>query len=137
MAEINQRDSQFIQVPREIYSLSPAGRGMVIENFFEALAAASRDVVRQLEFSEIPAGDYTVTNTDFLLLLDATDGDINVTHLPAVGHGGHDYLFKRIDSTSNTVTVSSVDNIDGDGSFILYPFEVVRTYSDNATWWIV
>jgi hypothetical protein len=55
-------------------------------------------------------GNYTLTSTDRLVTFDCTSGNLTAT-LPALsGNTGKNYFIKKIDSSTNTLT------IDGDGS---------------------
>jgi hypothetical protein len=84
-------------------------------------------------------GNYTVLADDDILLIDATAGNITVTLPTAVGIKGKVYTTKRIDNSSNTVTIDGdgTETIDGSASYSLFYLEFVELGSDNANWWSV
>lgn len=69
--------------------------------------------------------DYTVTETDNTILVDATSGNVTITLRTAVG-SKQDYLIKRIDNSGNTVTVATTSSQTIDGS---------TTYTGLTTQW--
>ncbi|HAV42625.1 TPA: hypothetical protein DCX15_01220 [bacterium] len=62
---------------------------------------------------KIVTTNYTVTDEDHTILVDATAGPVTVTLLPVAGIEGREYVVKKIDASVNAVTVTSVSNIDG------------------------
>lgn len=64
-------------------------------------------------------GAYTVTSADYTLLGNATTASFTITLPAASTVSGKVFNFKKIDSSANTVTVSSASNIDGSASKIL------------------
>lgn len=76
----------------------------------------------------------TLTDLYETWLCDATSGDITAT-LPAVGSGRNAYAIKRIDSSSNTVTIAGT--IDGDTNFPLSKDEVLNVTRDGTVWRVV
>ncbi len=99
-----------------------------------ALGGASFDITRAI------TGNTTITVNDSnsLILVDASSGDVTVTLLLA-GTAGDRFRFtlKRTDNSANTVTVerSGSDTIDGeetDTGFVQYE---AREYHSNGTLW--
>lgn len=83
---------------------------------------------------------YTATNSDAVILCDASAAGITVTLPTAVGRLGRVYNIKKIDSSSFTVTV------DGDGSetiddgttaILTVQYESITIISDGTEWWIL
>jgi len=75
--------------------------------------------------------DYTVTVDDFLILCDCTDGDIAIT-MPDVGDVDRRiFVVKKIDSSSNTVTISG--DIDGETSIVLQDQYDYTMFQSNGT----
>ncbi len=82
----------------------------------------------------------TLLPTNQVLLVDATAGNFTITLPTAVGDKGRHYVFKRIDSTSNTVTIDGlgVEEIDSDLTVSIdLEDEVVQIVNDGANWWII
>lgn len=90
---------------------------------------ATRDVVESTD----------VLATDKTLFIDASGGNIVVTHINAPRQKGKDFYFERIDSSTNTVSVdgSGPDLIEDVASFPLYPGESLTTVSDGTDWRVV
>lgn len=83
--------------------------------------------------------DYTVLLNDNTILADASGDTVNIT-LGAADSSTirREYTFKKKDSSSNTVIITSASNIDGSTSYTLssqYKFVIVK--SDGSQWWIV
>lgn len=57
--------------------------------------------------------NYTTVSADGTILVNATSGNITITLLNPVGNSGKRFTVKKIDSSINTVTVSSSAGIDG------------------------
>lgn len=81
-----------------------------------------------------------LTASDCLVLVDATSGNVTIDLPPALGKNGFEVIIKKIDSTANTVTVepNGAETIEGAANKVLTTqYEVCRTASDGATWWLV
>jgi hypothetical protein len=83
---------------------------------------------------------YTITNSDTVVLVNATSGNVIVTLPAASGMTGYRFYVKRIDSSSNTVTIgrSGSDTIDGMTSFTLdIQYTAVGVISNGTSWYIL
>lgn len=81
--------------------------------------------------------NYTVLDEDFAILADATSGPITVT-LPAASVGKRQFIVKKIDNSSNKVTVASSSLIDGFASYDLkIKNSSILTFSNETTYYIV
>jgi len=85
-------------------------------------------------------GDYTVTVNDAFIPVDCTSGAVTVTLKPAAEAEGKRLTVKKIDSSSNALT------IDGDGSetidgsttaVITCQYDSICLFSTGAVWFIV
>lgn len=79
----------------------------------------------------------TLDNGDFLILADATAGPITVTLFKADGWGGKRYCIKKIDSSTNVVTVKPVsgETIDGKSSVeLIVEEQSIDVISDNENY---
>ncbi|AOR77223.1 hypothetical protein [Novosphingobium resinovorum] len=77
-----------------------------------------------------------VNATDYLILVDATAGNVTVT-MPAP-QNGRQLCVKRIDASANTVSIAAAANIDGAASKAITPqYASLTVMCDGATWWIV
>lgn len=71
-------------------------------------------------------------------LVDASGGAVTLTLPTALAHKGRCFSVKKIDGTSNGVTVMGSETIDnGASAIIATPYTCLTFMSDGATWWIV
>lgn len=86
------------------------------------------------------AVDYTATDNDYTILVDASGAARTIT-LPAVsGRVGTTYNIKKTDSSANTVTVdgNASETIDGATTKVLTTqYQSVTIQSDGSTWWVL
>jgi hypothetical protein len=87
--------------------------------------------------------DYTVLNTDYYILVNASSNNISIT-LPSLTGllSGSTYTFKRIDSSSNTVTIlpnsEKLTYVDGETSItIIKQYNSFTITTDSNNWFIV
>lgn len=83
-----------------------------------------------------------LTTSEQIALVDATSGAVTVTLPTAVGVSGRPYTVKKVDSSSNAVTVGTTSSQqfkpDDTTTFSLsLQGEVLDVYSDNANWQVV
>lgn len=94
----------------------------------------------QLITTSAKASNYTVTanDRDKVIVGDSTGGSRTFTLLSAITAGdGFKISFKKMDSSSNTITIQAngAETIDGDSTFILSsPYDYVGLYSDGTQW---
>ena len=84
--------------------------------------------------------NYTVVDTDYTILGNASGGNITITLIPASPALGKIYNIKKIDSSSNTVTVNGnlSETIDGGTTAILTTqYESITIQCDGGAWWII
>jgi len=84
--------------------------------------------------------NYAATATDQIILCDATAGAFTVTLPTAIGNNGQQYTFKKIDATTNGITIntSASQTIDGNASNVLSTQNAsVTLSSDGANWKII
>jgi hypothetical protein len=80
---------------------------------------------------------YSVSNTDSVLLANATSAAFTLTLPTAVGCAGREYRFKKIDSSANAVTIatSASQTIDGASTYSLpTQYAHVLVISDGSNW---
>lgn len=85
-------------------------------------------------------GNYTVQNTDNVLLADATGGAILFTLPTAASAVGQVFFFKKIDASLNAVTIQAngIELIDGLNTLVINSQYVAATLvSDGTSWWII
>lgn len=80
--------------------------------------------------------DYTVLPTDYVVLVDATAGDITVT-LPDASTLSKIFYVKRIDDTANIVTISSSQFIDDDTASLVAPYSTIGLIPDTTGYWLL
>jgi len=85
--------------------------------------------------------NYTCTQSDSVILADATSGVFTVTLPTAIGCTGRQYTIKKIDSAlTNLVTIATTSSqtIDGRTTYVLSQRDdAIVLVSDNANWRIV
>jgi hypothetical protein len=84
--------------------------------------------------------DYTVTASDYAILGDASSGAITITLPTAVGIAGRVYVVKKIDNSSNVVTVaaSGSETIDGATTYTLSSqWKYVTIISNGSNWLVI
>jgi len=80
---------------------------------------------------------YTLGAADSIVIADATSGAYTITLPTAVGIIGRQYMVKKIDSSSNAITVgtTSSQTIDGATTFALVArWQFVTVVSDGSNW---
>ncbi len=80
---------------------------------------------------------YTVTVNDFLVTGDSTSAAFTIT-LPAIAANKAIYVFKKVDATSNAITISGAATIDGASSVLLtVPNQWLMIQSNGTTWSVI
>lgn len=83
---------------------------------------------------------YTITSTDNVLLVDASGAARTMTLPAASASSGKLFTVKKIDSTTNAVTIARAgsDTIDGQTSYILTAqYQSVNVISNGTLWYLV
>lgn len=84
-------------------------------------------------------GNYAALLTDYMILANASAGPITITLPSAATTPGQTYEVKKIDSTSNTVTINTTSSQTIDGQLtqtIGYQNTEVNFTSDGLQWWM-
>ena len=82
----------------------------------------------------------TLSDAYYTVLCDATSGAIIVTLPSAAGILGRIYNIKKIDSSTNTITITTTNSQTIDGSttrLINIRYETITIQSDGANWYII
>lgn len=81
----------------------------------------------------------SATQNDYSIMADATTASLQVTLPNAIGITGRIYNIKKIDSTSNPVTIitSASQTIDGSGSVVLVTQNESVTVQSDGTNWVI
>lgn len=90
----------------------------------------------------LKTANYTATDNDYLLLVDATSGSVTITlptAVPPAGTGASKsrFIIKRTDSSGNTVTVATTSSqtIDGVATYTLgAQYDSATIDSDGTNW---
>lgn len=88
----------------------------------------------------VTAASDTLDATNKTVLCDCTSNAITINLPAAADWTGVEYSIKKIDSTSNTVTVdgSGSETIDGATTQdIIFQYDAMRITSDGTQWWIL
>lgn len=84
--------------------------------------------------------DYTVIDSDYTILVNATGGNITITLPSASSLQGSEFNIKKIDSSVNLVTVdgNGSETIDGSTTAIIETqYESITIQSDGSNWYII
>ena len=82
--------------------------------------------------------NYTALLTDGTILCNAASGSFTITLPTATGNLGKTFSVKKIDSSTNTVTISSASLIDGYSTqSIIIQYVNVTVQSDGTTWHVL
>lgn len=82
--------------------------------------------------------NYTATNDDDVILCDAAAGALTITLPSAVTSTKKTKTLKKIDSSTNTVTITGAHTIDGASSVVLgYQFHTLVITTDGSNWIIL
>lgn len=87
----------------------------------------------------VKTGNYTLTNSDEVILGNAAGGSFTVTLPTAVG-STRAYSVKKTDSSANTVTLATTSSqtVDGGLTAVLrVQYESITVVSDGANWFII
>lgn len=82
-------------------------------------------------------GTYAPSETDEILLCDASGGALTINLPTSVGKQGKEYCIIKTDSSVNTVTIdgNSTETINTDQTRVLtYQYEALNPISNNANW---
>ena len=85
-------------------------------------------------------GNYTILQSDDVILGDATSGAITITLPTAVGNSGEIFNIKKIDSSVNAVTIATTSSQTIDGALtqpILTQYQNITVVSNGTNWSIL
>ncbi len=88
----------------------------------------------------VKSSDYTATDSDHTILVDCSNGNVNITLPSAVGSVGRIYVIKRIDGTNNAANINSNGSEEIEGSTnpaSVTSMSSIMIQSDNLGWWKV
>jgi hypothetical protein len=84
------------------------------------------------------SGNYTLDDTDYTVLGNASGGNIIFTLPNATTRTGRIYKIKKIDTSANTVTVTGSQNIDGSANYVINSaYESIQVQSNGTEWFIL
>ena len=85
--------------------------------------------------------DYTITNNDRIILVDASSNSVNITLPSASGYKGRLFTIKVLTiggGYSATVTAQSGETIDGSNTYSFSSdYDFITVASDNSNWYII
>lgn len=97
-------------------------------------------VLRHMPFKNVTkTADYTITLDDFVIVGDASGGNITLTLPTAASATQRGFIVKRADSSVNTCTLDGdgAETIDGVAGYSLGALESVTVFSTGTAWYIV
>lgn len=113
-----------------------AGRGITVADNGDGTITIKREEATKT----IVVGDSPYTAAGFrTILVDASSGDITVNLPTVASNDGLEYVIKRIDNSTNTVTVDAdgTELIDETETKELHPRDAMYIISDATQWWII
>ena len=127
------------ELPRDINYNAPVGTESISLGD-DAIREIKKVFKHQYEFQVVTANTALAAGTPSIVFVDAASGNVTVT-LPliadVVGSDTTKLLWiKRVDTSSNTVTVSAQtgETIDGAASFVLLPGEQAILIPGSVAW---
>jgi hypothetical protein len=84
--------------------------------------------------------NYTLVLTDGVVLVDATSGDLTMTLPTAASAINRVFYIKKIDSSSNSVTIDANGSETIDDSLtciITMQYDCPKLVSDGTEWWVI
>jgi hypothetical protein len=93
-----------------------------------------------LTFQHVAVYSTFTAGSALTFLCDATSGAMSANLPAASGQNGRVYIFKKVDSSANAVTVTAAgsDKIDGAGTKVLTAqYSTVGLHCDGTAWWII
>jgi hypothetical protein len=85
-------------------------------------------------------GNYTLTGSDYTITADTSAGSFTVTLPAAAAASGQVYNIKKVDSSSNTVTVAGdgAETVDGSNTQVIaVQYASLQVQSNGYEWWIL
>jgi hypothetical protein len=116
------------------------GSGGQVLKVGSGLPAWSTEIANSNFATSTQTTSYTITSTDTVVFANAASGSVTITLPLASSLAGYRFYIKRIDSSTNTVTVSrtSSDTIDGMTSFTLdLQYTALAVISNGSAWYIL
>lgn len=112
--------------------------GELVNFLTRELGAVERAIVSApLVATRTVTADTTLSLSDGLVCVDATDGAVTIT-LPALpAAGGYKLIVKRLNAGANAVTVTATENIDGGSVTLSAQYDGVSIVGDAATYHVV
>jgi len=84
--------------------------------------------------------NYTVTDSDLIIYVDATSSPATITLPAATDSGGHVFYIKKVDSSGNTVTIDAdgTETIDGEQTIEMnLQYQCIMVHCDGTEWFIL
>jgi hypothetical protein len=100
----------------------------------------SNSVIHAIKTITSVDSPYTVLATDETILCDCTGGAITVNLIASATAINQQFHVKKIDGTSNTLTVdgSGAETIDGDTTYVLgVKYESITLHCDGTEYWVL
>jgi len=120
-------------------SLTTTGQIMVWDNangYFDA--DYNIEDYKTIENIETVTTTFTILASSGVVLADATSSDIDIIFPTASANTKREITVKKIDTTTNLVTLSANTNIDGsDTQIINTSYDAIKVKSDGVQWWII
>lgn len=119
------------------------GLGQVPDTLDPVLYSALQDaysaiqiLANSVQYREVASisvdADYTIVETDGLIRVDATAGDVDITLPLSTEVLNYQYIIKRVDNTGNTVTVAGTASEPVDGLVAGFTIAGMASYTVHA-----
>ncbi len=108
--------------------------------FLNEIDCGENKVVRPAWIIKTITENYSIdTSTDEFIFCNATSGNISVTLPSAINIAGTGFTIKKIDSSSNPISVLPIlsQTIDGNDSQVIRNKNALKLVSDGNNWFVV
>lgn len=106
---------------------------------WEPAAGSGDSTVLTIE-ATAKTGNYTLTTSDQVILADSSGGAFTITTPAASSNSGRYFYIKKVDSSSNFVTLKGAgsETVDGATTFDLFvQWQAVMIVSDGSNWLVL
>jgi len=128
----------------QLKALGIEGSDLTIEKATNDMVLKDLSITTGIKLTDFAIQSTTITvnlsaTNESVILCNAVSGNITVTLPLATNYNHKNFFIKKIDTSSNTVSVirSGTDLIDGKTSFNIGKYSTMRVVSNGSGWYII